>query len=314
MSRSAYLGLVLVFCLTWSSAFPAAKLAIAVAPPLLFLALRFSAAAILLLAVAAVRGELRRIPWVALLALGLFNQAFYQGMAWLGMRSVSSGLGNIITSLNPILIAVAAVPFLGERMGARKLAGLLLGFAGAAFVVRNRVVLVGEDPTGIAYLVVGLLSLTVGTIAFKRLAPGVGLFAAVGVQQAAAGVTLLLWGLATEPLGDVAWRATQFWLVMGWFVFVVSIGAFLLWFLLLSRGTASSASSLHFLMPPLGLLMSWVVLGEPLHPMDLAGVVPIALGIWLATRPAGASSRTAGIGATLADGPTLARARDATRP
>ena len=82
----------------------------------------------------------------------------------------------------------------------------------------------------------------------------------------------------------MAVASPQFWFSMVWFVLVVSIGAFLLWFFLLTRGTASAASSLHFLMPPLGLVMSWLLLGEPLHALDFVGVVPIAAGIWLATR------------------------------
>jgi drug/metabolite transporter (DMT)-like permease len=69
-------------------------------------------------------------------------------------------------------------------------------------------------------------------------------------------------------------------------VVVVSIGAMLLWFWLLTRGTASAASSLHFVMPPLGLVMSWAVLGEQLQVLDLLGVAPVALGIWLTTRAA----------------------------
>jgi drug/metabolite transporter (DMT)-like permease len=284
VSRPAYLGLVLLFCLTWSSAFPAAKFAIAVSPPLLFLGIRFSAAAILLLAWAGWRGELRRVPWLMLMVLGVFNQAFYQGMAWLGMRTVSSGLANIITSLNPILVTVLAVPLLGERMTWRKMIGLLLGFAGAAFVVRNRVVLVGEDPVGIVYLAIGLISVTIGTVGFKWVAPRASLFASVGAQQLGSGATLLVWGLSSERVANMAFAAPQFWLAMAWFVLVVSIGAFLLWFFLLSRGTASAAASLHFLMPPLGLAMSWAVLGEPLHAADFLGVVPIAAGIWLATR------------------------------
>ena len=281
-SRAGYLAMVVVFCLAWSSAFPAAKLAIQTAPPLLFLGLRFSLAAMVLLAWAASRGELRGIPWATLLALGLVNQAGYQGLAWMGMRTVSSGLGNIIASLNPILIAVAAVPMLGERMTARKGVGLLCGFAGAAFVVRNRVVLTGEDPAGVIWLVIALVSITVGTLAYKRASPRASLVSAVGVQQAASGIALLVAGLATEPVGAIAW-GLQFWLVMAWFVFVVSVGAMLLWFRLLTNGTASAASSLHFLMPPLGLLMSRAVLGEPLQALDLLGVVPVALGIWLTT-------------------------------
>jgi len=50
MSRRAYLLLVLLFCVTWSSAFPLAKIAMTVSPPLLFLGARFITAALLLLA------------------------------------------------------------------------------------------------------------------------------------------------------------------------------------------------------------------------------------------------------------------------
>jgi drug/metabolite transporter (DMT)-like permease len=58
----------------------------------------------------------------------------------------------------------------------------------------------------------------------------------------------------------------------------------MLWFLLLRRGSAGSATALHFLMPPVGLIMGWVILNEPLGAIDLLAIVPIALGIWLATR------------------------------
>ena len=77
----------------------------------------------------------------------------------------------------------------------------------------------------------------------------------------------------------------SFWLAMAWCVLVMSVGALTLWFWLLKNGTASSASALHFLIPPLGLAMSWLILGESVSLPDLLGVVPVALGIWLATRP-----------------------------
>jgi drug/metabolite transporter (DMT)-like permease len=284
LSRPAYLLLVLAFCLTWSSAFPAAKIAIGVSPPSLFLGARFLVAGLLLTAWALVRGELRgRVPWLALLLLGVANQAGYQGLAWQGMRSTTAGLATIISSLNPILIAALAAPLLGEAMSWRKVAGLLLGLAGAAFVVRNRIGL-GEDPAGIVWLVLALVSMIVGTLAFKLLAPAVSLTAAVGVQQLGAGAVLLAAGALTEDPSQVrpGWTAA---LVMLWFVAVISIGAMLLWFRLLRDGTASSASALHFLMPPLGVAMSWAALGERVSPLDLLGIVPVALGIWLATRP-----------------------------
>ena len=292
MSRPVYLLLVLAFCLTWSSAFPAAKLAISTAPPLLFLGMRFLLAATLLLGFAAWRGQLRGpVPWLALIGLGLLNQAGYQGLAWIAMgSSVSAGLATIITSLNPILVGALAAPLLGEALTFRKLAGLVLGFLGAAFVVRNRVVLAGEGAGGVVLLLIGMVSVTFGTLLFKRLAPRAALPVIVGVQQLGAGIAVLGVGLATEPTAAIH-VDTLFVLTMAWFVLVVSIGAFLLWFLLLRRGTASSASSLHFLMPPLGLVMSWAVLGEQLEILDLVGIVPVALGIWLATSGPPATQR-----------------------
>ncbi len=288
MSRPLYLFLVLIFCLTWSSAFPTAKLAITVAPPLLFLGVRFLIAATILVGAALIfrrrrtDGTHRPVPWLTLMALGVVNFAFYQGMLYLAMRTVSGGLATIITSLNPVLVACLAVPFLGERLIWRKLGGLLLGFAGAAFVVRNRVA-IGEDLPGIGLAFIGMFSLTIGTLLTKRLQPGLDLFLLTGVQQAGAGMTLLaLGGLRGEQFSEFVIGLLLL-KTMLWFVFVVSIASFLLWFFLLRRGSAASASSLHFLMPPLGLIMSWVLLGERLQPLDLVGVVPVALGIWLAT-------------------------------
>ncbi len=279
-----YWVLVLLFCLSWSSAYPTAKLAIATSPPLLFLGVRFLLAALVLMGYGAIRGQFRGpVPWAGLTVLGLLNLAGYQGFFWLAMRTESAGMAVVVGSLVPILTAACAAPLLGERLTLPKFTGLLLGLAGAIFVVRNRVAM-GDDPGGVWFLVAGLVAMTAGTILFKRLAPTTTLVVAVGVQQLAAGAALLVAGLLTED----ATRTTlgpAYLLTMAWFVLVVSVGAMLLWFLLLRSGTATAASSLHFLMPPLGLVMSWAVLGEKLHPSDLLGIVPVALGIWLATRP-----------------------------
>jgi drug/metabolite transporter (DMT)-like permease len=62
-----------------------------------------------------------------------------------------------------------------------------------------------------------------------------------------------------------------------------SVVAYLLWFHLLRVAGASTASAYHFLMPPLGLFFGWLLLGERTEPLDLLGVVPVALGIWLVT-------------------------------
>ena len=47
---------------------------------------------------------------------------------------------------------------------------------------------------------------------------------------------------------------------------------------------AIAASAYHFVMPPLGMVFAWLVLGEHISLKDLLGIVPVAIGIWLVTR------------------------------
>jgi len=53
------------------------------------------------------------------------------------------------------------------------------------------------------------------------------------------------------------------------------------------RAGAAAASAYHFVMPPLGFIFGWLLLGEHIAPKDLIGVVPIVLGIYLITRSGG---------------------------
>ena len=90
---------------------------------------------------------------------------------------------------------------------------------------------------------------------------------------------------ALEGIGDVV----PSWRLLGSFAFLVllvSTVAFLIWFQLLAAVGATAASAYHFLMPPFGILFGWLLLGERVELLDLVGIVPVALGIYLVTRPA----------------------------
>jgi drug/metabolite transporter (DMT)-like permease len=276
---------VLVFCLLWSSAFSVAKLAIADCPPFTLLAVRFLLAGVIMLGAAALSGvslKLSRRDLALFAVLGIANQAVYLGIAYLGLRSISSGLSALVISANPVLTAVLAAAFLGERMTWRKAVGLLLGVGGVAFVVESRLAWGVELSHGIAFTIVALLSLVAGTILFKRFAPSGGLWVGNGVQSLSAGLALAPFALGFESVGDIvpSWRLLA---AFAYLVLLVSVFAYLLWFQMLTVSGATAASSYHFLMPPLGMLFGWLLLGEQVAPADLAGIVPVALGIYLVT-------------------------------
>ncbi len=279
--------LVIAFCIIWSSAFAAAKIALAGCPPLLLLMARFLLAGGLMLGIAMLRG----VPWrvtrrdmLALALLGSANNALYLGFNYVGMESISSGLAALIVSANPILTAMLAAALLGERMTWRKAAGLTLGIGGVAFIVRDRIAGGFEDPVGVAFSIAALLSLVGGTILFKRLAPKGGLWIGNALQNLAGGLVIAPFAFGFESLGEVipSWRLLA---ALAYSVLLVSVLGYLIWFHLLTVSGATAASAYHFLMPPLGMLFGWLLLGEQSALRDFGGIIPVALGIYLVTRP-----------------------------
>ncbi len=277
---------IAAFCFLWSSAFAAAKIAVRDCPPLTLLTIRFLIAGALMLGLAAASGRWK-LPsgrdLAALVLLGALNNALYLGLSWSGMTTVSSAFTAVLISTNPLLIGVLAGPLLGERLSWRKLLGLCLGLAGVALVLRSRLTGMQEDLHGTLLVTGGLVALVAGTLLYKMLKPNSGLWTSTGIQSLAGAAALLPFALATENLGDARLTSSLIW-SMAYMIVAVSMGGYYLWFMILGRASATSASALHFLMPPLGLLFGWLVLREPVSWLDLLGIVPIAFGIWLATR------------------------------
>jgi drug/metabolite transporter (DMT)-like permease len=288
-----YIGL---FCLLWSFAFVAGKIGVNDCPPLILLAARFSLAGILILGITALRGEAwSSLTWrdAAIFAiLGVANNALYLGLGYAGLQTVSAGLGGLIVSANPVFTAVLAAAFLGEALTWRKVIGLMLGIAGVGFIVWHRMSVGSDDWHGILFTLASLASIVAGTILFKVLAPKGSLWVGNGVQNLSAGIVLLPFAFTLADVGDIVPSAR----LLGAFAFLVlggSILAYLLWFHLLKVRGATAASAYHFLMPPLGMLFAFLVLGEHVEFRDLLGIVPVALGIYLVTRPAASIERSA---------------------
>jgi drug/metabolite transporter (DMT)-like permease len=280
--------LIALFCLLWSFSFVAGKIGITYCPALMLLTARFSLAGILILGTLLLRGErwpltLRDTLIFAL--IGVANNALFLGLGYTGLKSVSAGLGGLIVSVNPVFTAVFAALLLNEQLTWRKVAGLLLGVIGVGLIVWHRLSVGTDSLHGILFTFASLASIVVGTILFKLLAPKGSLWVGNGVQNLAAGIVLIPFAFTLASIGDIVPNLQ----LLGSFAFLTlggSVLAYVLWFHLLRVCGATAASAYHFLMPPLGMLFAWIVLGEHLTSRDLLGIVPVALGIYLVTRPA----------------------------
>jgi len=286
--------LIAVFCVLWSSAFAGAKMALADCPPLILLATRLLIAGAIMLTLAWLidgRPRMGRRDVAALIVIGVLNNSIYLGFNWTALTFTSSAYTAVLTSCLPLIVALFAGPLLGEKLNLSRWAGIALGLVGVVIVLRSRLEGGHESLLGTLLIGVGVTALSAGTLAFKYFAPRGGVWTGNAIQCLSGGLVLVPFALATESFADIRFTPGLFgglaYLVVG-----VSIGGYGLWFYLLTRSSATAASSLHFLMPPLGLFFGWLLLGEAIPPLDIIGIVPIALGIWLVTRPAKAQAST----------------------
>jgi drug/metabolite transporter (DMT)-like permease len=276
------------FILLWSSSFVTARVGLRLVSPLLFVGVRLVAAA-LLLALAAVvarrswqtvRGRWHHLAVAGALVNGVTLSAFHVGMV-----TENAAVMALIQSLGPLLIALAAVPLLGERLRPSQWLGLVLGTLGVALVVGPWAL---ERPAGwraLALGLVGTLGLAGGTLYFRRFCQDVPLLLATTVQLAAGALLTAALMLGLE-------RPHAVWTVpavtsVAWDVLVVSIGAMALYYYMLSHGTAGRVAANFYLVPGIVALLGWTLLDEPLTPLAVLGFAIASAGVFLVARAPG---------------------------
>ena len=280
-------GTPALFVILWSTGFIGARLGLPHAEPLTFLSLRYVlAAALLVLVSQAVRAPWPRRPTEIghFAVAGLLVHGVYLGGVFLGISmGVEAGVSALIVGVQPLLTAALAGVLLGERVTLRQWLGLALGLFGVTLVLAGKM---GHGPgslLGSLACVAALIGITVGTLYQKRFCAGMDLRTGSVVQFVAAGLATLPFAFWLEDM-HIQWHA-EFVFALLWLVFVLSLGAVSLLYVLIRRGAASQVASLFFLVPPCTALIAWPLFGETLGPSALAGMALTALGVAMATRP-----------------------------
>ncbi len=272
------------FVVIWASGFVVAKYAAPYAEPLSFLVLRYAGVVVLMLALAL----MARAPWprgrqvlhIAVAGVGI--QAGYLGGVWAAVAAgMPAGVAALVVNLQPVLTAAFA-GLLGERLGGRQVTGLLLGFAGVALVVSNRLTTEGLSPVTLGLTVMALLAITIGTLYQKRFCPQFDLRTGQVVQFVASVVVTLPFALAFESF-RFDWTP-QLVGALAWSVLVLTGGGISLLFLMLRRGAAAQVTSYFYLVPGITALMAFAMFGEALGVVAIGGMVLTVLGVALATR------------------------------
>ena len=276
----------MLYVFLWATAFVPSRVLARGAPPLGILSIRFLLAGGVLLAIAAALQL--AIPrdarsWSRLFVLGLGGNALYLGMTYVALRHLSAGMGSIIASTNPLILALVAPSLLGEPLTRRKLIGLLLGFAGVVLAMHARAGTQTARLQDVLLALGGVLAFVFSNIAYKRMRDRPHPLVLNGGQLLCAGIALIPAALALEGVPHIVWTAPILW-SLAFLILVLSVGASMLWFWILQHGEASRVSAYFFLTPAFGLLLGALLLGEQLTALDGVSLAVIATGLWLAAR------------------------------
>jgi drug/metabolite transporter (DMT)-like permease len=276
--------------------YPAQKAALAGLPPATVTVLRGIVALVPLMILVRARPTTRR-RWTRaelgrLFALGTLAYAAPMWLGIVGMERSSSANASILILLEPVTILVLAWLWLGERVGALKLAGVALGLVGALVIVLEEAelgeLLASERFLGNALLALhgvlwGLHTPLAKPLSQRhdalRLCLGttvVGVVALLPVAWLERGE----WHAGPELVPALAWTVA-----LGLFV---SFGSVVLWLWSLRTIPASSVAGFVFIQPLAGVLAGVGLLGERLTPRALFGAalisVAVALDVVLTTR------------------------------
>ena len=276
-ARAIAMGIA--FALMWSSAFTSARIIVADASPLFSLALRFLVSGLIGVGIAWAMGQtwrLNRIQWRATIIFGVCQNALYLGLNFVAMQTIQASLAAIIAATMPLLVALASWLLFKERLKPLGIAGLMAGVLGVGLIMGTRINS-GVDLYGVALCGIGVLALTVATLALRGATSGGNFMMVVGLQMLIGSSLLFVAALFFEDIYINPTMALA--LAFAYTTLVPGLIATFIWVLLLNRIGAMRASTFHFLNPVFGVAVASVLLGEHLGVMDMVGVLIVTIGI-----------------------------------
>jgi drug/metabolite transporter (DMT)-like permease len=219
-----------------------------------------------------------RAHWARLAVLGILGMATYQGLAYVAARTTSATDMGIILALMPLLSALLAGSFAGERITARRVIGALASLAGLLVMTTQ------GDPTmlwrggagiGDALMLVAVLANSLYGVLLKRWA-----------------VPLSTWQQLLAQIGFAILVVVPFWLISPMAAITpanaplvvyagtaASLGAPFLWITGVKRFGPSRAALFLNLLPPIVALLAWAMLGERLTVFHAIGGLIALLGV-----------------------------------
>lgn len=284
--RSADVGRLVALSAIWGSSFVFIRVVAAPLGAVWTATGRVLIAGVVLVAwlAATTRVSQARERWRDYLFLGVVGSALPFVLYAFAALTLPASYMVIVNAMTPLFAALLSAVWLGERLGAIKLAGIALGIGGVALVSRaGALALEGPVLVAIAACVGATLAYAISGVWVKRFAADLPPLSIAAWSQLSAGIVLLPAAASMPPPGPVTLVVTANLVALA---LLCSALAYLLYFRLIRDLGPTRALTVTFLMPAFGMLFGASFLGESITLPMLGGAALILLGTFAVLRPA----------------------------
>ncbi len=287
---------MLIVAIIWGLGWTAGRIVAVDFPPITAAWIRYIIAVALFLVWLKMTGKFRiptREEWKRLFYIGFFSTFLYQAFFMYGMRYTAAGDASLMITFNPIITALLAIPFLGEKMTKRLGAGLIIALSGVTilFIYSPNVdIPVTERILGDVLIIFAAGAWASSTIFMKKamttttsdstqpLSP-----LELTVWASVVGLFILTPWAGYETI-DGGWPEFN-WEVIAGIVFLAVFSTVLsyVWFAEGIRTIGAAKAALYvYLVPPFGILSGWLLIDEQLGLSLLVAFVLIVGGVTIA--------------------------------
>ncbi|MEO8715044.1 MAG: EamA family transporter [Acetobacteraceae bacterium] len=272
-----------ILCFVWGTTWLAMKIGIATVPPGFFAGTRWTVAGLALLSYRALLGHTLDVPFrlrARLILCSVLMVSANQVIQLYGLRYITAGLAAVLSSaLTPIGLLGFAVMLGQEKFRWQQGVAMALGICGICVLFGPKALdgsLHVPEVAGAFAVIVGTLCYAGGSVLARPLMRTMPPAHVAAMTNFIGGAILLGGSLAFEPgalmatTGGWGWPAFLAW---AYLVLPASLGATVIYFLLVRDWGASRTGTFAFISPVIAVVIGALLFGEVVGPWDVAGMM-----------------------------------------
>jgi drug/metabolite transporter (DMT)-like permease len=274
----------------WGSTFLAIRVGVRAVPPLVFAAMRFFIAGVLLylwLLLKGTRSPTRR-QWVSASILALCIFVFDYGLLFWAEQRVPSGIAAVMLATIPVFMALSEIIFLRtQRLTLRLALALLVGIGGVAVLV-SRSLSLGEVPidhAGALALVIAAMSWSVASALTRKLDLPESKAMSAAAQMVAGGFFLTVTAAIFGEFRGFHVQAVPrgVWFALAYLILAGSIVGFTAYVWLIHHESPTKVGTYAYVNPVVAVVIGYFFGGETVGPRTLTGTLLVLVSVIVIT-------------------------------